>query len=296
MLIQNWDSKNPLSNFRLSGHQYCCDDSITVAPSPSGDGNVLRYILRKTDPDVSSSKRSEVETNNDASETSERWYGLRYWFEKYDVDDAPESIFQFHDQDGSTPPLSIQVNNGRLRLMQSFSDTGNTPYDMGPLTTGKWVNIVLHVRWTTAKTGIIEVWVDGNKLVTKTGIKTNSKGGSYLKVGINKWSWQAATMWSQITTPRIFYIDQFKEGDETSSFSEVSPSASTTPTITLPPTTTTTTTLKPPVTTTTTTTKVPIATTTTTTKAPKSISTVVTDMNLKTVTITFSDGATQVIK
>lgn len=216
-----------LSDFKLTGHQYCCNYSLQDGTAPDGTA-AIRYELRKTDADISGSKRTEAElpSNADSPLQGERWYGHRYWFDTYDKDNAPESIFQFHDGDGkTTPPLSIQVNNGRLRLMQSFLDTGNVPYDIGALETGKWVSIVLHVIWATDKTGLLELWKDGVKVVSVKNVITNAKSGNYTKYGLNKWSWQAATLWSQISTPRIFFMTDVKIGNETSSYNEVAPGA-----------------------------------------------------------------------
>lgn len=215
-----------LSDFRLTGHQYCCADSLTDAKAPDGT-SAIKYLLRPTDARISSSIRAEAElpSGADSPETGERWYGLSYWFDTYEKDPNPESILQFHDNDGTTPPLSIHVNNGRLLLMQSFLKTGNKPTDIGVQELGKWVNIVLHVKWTTANTGLIEVWKDGVKVINITSAITNSKSGSYGKYGINKWSWDIGSLWSTIKTPRIFYITNVKIGNETSSYNEVAPGA-----------------------------------------------------------------------
>ncbi|MEO8406775.1 MAG: heparin lyase I family protein, partial [Chitinophagaceae bacterium] len=219
----NFDGSNAFTGFSLSGHQYCCDYSITQVASPDGAaGKVLKYDLRSTDAIVSGSKRAEIESGgNDAPQTSERWYGLRYYLQKYDADNGAESIIQWHDVDGTTPPLSIQVAGGRMRIMQSFT-SGNIPTDLGATTTGRWISIVIHVKWTTGTTGVLEVWRDGVKMVNKVNVRTNSNGGSYMKLGINKWSW-APGGGSSSATQRIFYIDNFRMGNENATYNDVAP-------------------------------------------------------------------------
>jgi hypothetical protein len=223
MIDNNFDGENPFAGFSLAEHQYCCSYSLTAVNNPSGSGNVIRYELHSTDRIVSSSVRSEFQlpANMDAPETSERWYGLRYLLEKYDADAGAESILQWHDKDGSSPPLSIQVQNGRMNVCQSFS-SGNLHYDIGPTVTGKWFSIVMHVKWTMGNTGLLEVWKDGIKLVNKPNVRTNSSGGSYMKIGINKWSW-APGGGSSSVTERLFYIDDFRMGNERSSYNDVAP-------------------------------------------------------------------------
>jgi hypothetical protein len=206
------------TDFSLTGHQYAFDTSITDSKAPDGTA-ALKFILNASDPIVSSSKRAELELKQGAAQESEYWYGLSYWFEKYDADNGAESILQWHDQDGTTPPLSIQIAGGRMRIMQSFT-SGNIPTDIGAVATGRWTNILLHVKWTTGNTGVLEVWRDGVKVVSKVNIRTNSRGGSYLKLGINKWSW-APGGGASTATQRIFDITDFHIGDAGSNYAEM---------------------------------------------------------------------------
>jgi hypothetical protein len=222
LILDNSLDDGKLTGFTLANGQYCCSYSLNVVPAPDGNGKAVKYDLRSTDAIVSSSKRSEMQlAGTDAAETSERWYGLRYWLEKYDADNGAESILQWHDGDNTTPPLSIQVQSGRMRVMQSFT-SGNIPYDLGPTTTGKWIDIVIHVKWSNTTNGLLEVWRDGVKMVSKSNARTNSKGGSYMKIGINKWSW-APGGGSSTATQRIFYIDNFRMGNENAIYNDVAP-------------------------------------------------------------------------
>lgn len=222
LILDNNFEDGKLTGFTLVNGQYCCNYSLNVTKSPDGVGNSVKFDLRSTDAIVSSSKRSEMQLSGaDAPETSERWYGLSYWLDKYDADEGAESILQWHDQDGTTPPLSIQVQSGRMRIMQSFT-SGNIPTDIGTTVTGKWINIVIHVKWSNSANGLLEVWKDGTKLFSKVNVRTNSKGGSYMKIGINKWSW-APGGGSSTATQRIFYIDNFRIGNELAKYTDVAP-------------------------------------------------------------------------
>lgn len=220
-LIKDWNPDKPETGFTRENHQYCCDYSITNVKNPDASaGSVLRFELNSSDQIVSSSKRAELQLSPGSldSQKQKTYYGLRYWFEKYDSDGGAESILQWHDSDGSTPPLSIQVQNGRLNITQSFS-TGNIHTDIGPVVIGKWVTIIIGVTWDEGTNGTLEVWRDTTKYIDKKGIRTNSKGGSYLKFGINKWSW-APGGGSSTATKRVFYIDQFRMG---TSLADVTP-------------------------------------------------------------------------
>lgn len=221
-LLLDWNPTSPLKPFSLANGQYCCAYSITTPMAPDGKGLSIKYDLRSTDAIVSSSKRAEFQLKSDLPQESEAWYGWADWYEKYDPDQGAESIWQYHDNDGTTPPLSIQVQNGRFRVMQSFT-SGNIPYDLGPIVTGQWVYFVMHVKWTTGTTGLIDVWRDGKLTVTKRNIRTNAAGGNYLKIGINKWSW-APGGGGSTTTQRIFYRENIRMGNANATFKDVDPS------------------------------------------------------------------------
>jgi len=212
-IIKSWNPSNPEQDLTRANQQYCCPTSITDVPLPDGNaGKCLKYLLNKTDAVMSGSVRAELQLSPGSldAQTGLTWYGIRYWFEKYDSDGGAESILQWHDTDGTTPPLSIQVASGRLNICQSFK-AGNIHTDLGPVVLGKWVEIQLGVLWSQTTTGSIEAWRDGKQYMNKTGIRTNSSGGSYLKLGINKWSWGPGGQ-SDISTQRILYIDGFELG------------------------------------------------------------------------------------
>jgi hypothetical protein len=223
LLEATFDGTNPFAGFTLANEQYCCSYSINQVANPQGPGQVIKYDLRSTDPIVSSSLRAEIQLQGtDAPESSERWYGLQYYLQNYGADPGPESIMQWHDIDGSCPPLSLQVAGGRLRITQCI-DNGNTHNDLGPVVSNTWFSIVARIKWASTNTGIIQVWRDGQRLVNKSNIRTNSTGGSYFKLGINKWSWAPPLVGSSNQTERIFYIDNFRMGNQNAFYNDVAP-------------------------------------------------------------------------
>lgn len=231
-ILKDWNSTTPETGFTRANGQFCCPYSITTVKSPDGAaGNVLRFELNNTDALVSSSKRAELQLSPDVDTQKQKtFYGLDYWFEKYDSDGGAESILQWHDEDDTTPPLSIQVSGGRMNLCQSFA-TGNLHFDMGPTTIGKWVRIILAVDWKEDNTGSVEVWRDGVKVVSRLNVRTNSKGGSYLKYGINKWSW-ASGGGSSSVIKRVFYTNNFRIG---TTIEDVTPGTVIIPPANIPP-------------------------------------------------------------
>lgn len=233
LILDNNFDDGKLTGFTLANGQYCCSYSLNVVAAPDGIGKAVKYDLRSTDKIVSSSVRSEMQlAGTDAPETSERWYGFRVWLDTYATDEGAESIFQFHDGNGPCPPQSIQIQSGHFRWQQcqpypdgskSLTSSYNTGTDLGTVALKKWISFVVHIKWSSTNTGLIEVWRDGTLMTkNKTNIVTNSPGGSYIKLGINKWSW-APGGGSSTATQRVFYIDNFRMGSELATYDDVKP-------------------------------------------------------------------------
>jgi hypothetical protein len=211
-----------LKDFRLDGHQYCCAYSMKDGKAPDGK-DAIRYELRQGDQIVSGSKRAEAELPISIPQETEIWVGMSYWFEQYDKDSGAESIWQLHDTDGSRPPLSIQVQGGAMKIVRANNTEGNTHYPIGNLEVGKRTDIVIHAKLTTSKTGVLEVWRDGVKRVSVSNVITHSKGGSYGKVGINKWSWAPGGGASNVSTARIFHLTEYRMGNSLATYADVAP-------------------------------------------------------------------------
>ena len=74
--------------------------------------------------------------------------------------------------------------------------------------------MVYHVRYSLEKDGRIEVWRDGNRVVSYTGPTASVRGAHrfYNKVGLYRDRWKA---------PMTMYVDNYTLGD---SFESVDPS------------------------------------------------------------------------
>lgn len=200
--------------------------SQTSATARNGS-KALKIDLRVDDEIVSSSRRAEIEPPCRVDhETMERWYGGSWYLVDWDEDNFGESILQWHDMDGSAPPLAIQVYDDHLWLKgKPHVGSPYGVYDLGAVVSNEWIDIVLHVKWAYGNTGMLQVWRNGVKLVDVDGISTNSLGGSYLKLGINKWNWAPPFDPEESEVEqRVFYIDDFRIGNENASYADVAPS------------------------------------------------------------------------
>jgi Polysaccharide lyase len=81
------------------------------------------------------------------------------------------------------------------------------------MATGRWVDFVARVKWHLTD-GIVEVWMDGAKKVSATGINTwYSSGQTRVKPQLGYYR-------PKFPQTALFYLDAFKLGD---SYGSVAP-------------------------------------------------------------------------
>lgn len=76
-------------------------------------------------------------------------------------------------------------------------------------TTGAWHQLALHVLWSTDQTkGLVDVWFDGQQVVTAQKAKTKADGNSlFFQTGLHRRNLY------NVTTDDTLYLDEFIEGD-----------------------------------------------------------------------------------
>ncbi|MGI6454067.1 MAG: polysaccharide lyase [bacterium] len=229
----------------LSGwnRETCCDHSVNVVQEPVRAGKyAVRVEVRRDDPDVSSSKRSEIKQPREPQVKCERWYGFSIYLpEDYIQDHLPEIVTQWHGSpdmdDGEvwrSPPLALITQNGNWRInwrwdadkiMKSNRSDGNEYQDIGPYEKGKWTDWVFHVKWSWEDDGLIEVWKDGEKVMDYHGPSAyNDDHGVYFKTGVYKWVWKRSSENNPSTTDvRVIYLDEYRFGNEHANYDMVAP-------------------------------------------------------------------------
>jgi hypothetical protein len=90
---------------------------------------------------------------------------------------------------------------------------------------GKWLDFVMHARWTGDPDGFFKLWVkaNDNKFLQKVDYKgrtwwNDEDTGPYLKIG----AYMGDPGWRG-PSERTVYTDEYRLGDEKSSFDEVAP-------------------------------------------------------------------------
>ncbi|MGX6751881.1 heparin lyase I family protein [Streptomyces xantholiticus] len=203
--------------------QWATSYGATNVTSPIRDGShAARFELRKSDPVVSSSKRAEISQRDEQPADAERWYGFSINLATtWAHDTSAEIVSQWHQCDvgcpGGSPPLALLTDEGRWKI-----DFRGQFIDLGPYTTGAWVDWVFHVTWRTDSTGLLQVWKNGERVVHRTGATHDGGPRSpYFKFGIYKWDWNTGAPSS--TTQRVMYYDALRLGDERAVHRDVAP-------------------------------------------------------------------------
>lgn len=219
ILESDFEGSNPFRGW--DNDQHCCDYSLTQSHDKFSEGNSsLRVDLRSTDREISGSIRSELVQDADPVGT-ERWYGFNIFLENWSDDNASESVFQWHPNNlTGTGTASLWTSGGRY-VYQTNAGGPNSEYtDLGPIISNRWVPWVIHVKWESDNTGVMQVWKDGKLVIDKTGIQTAPPEGTYFKLGMNKWGWLDQ---SSAITQRVFYFDEVRIGDKKASYEDVRP-------------------------------------------------------------------------
>ena len=208
--------------------QGCCSYSIQRSSSYTRAGSYsTRYELNSTDADVAASKRTEASrySYDEPSGDIERWYGTSFYLpQDYITDPAPELLTQWQSTKAVSPPLAIWTLNGKWYIVQAL-DAGTSQTAIGDYVKGVWTDFVVHVKWSTGSDGLIEVWKDGVKVFTKSGINTyvGITTGNYMKVGIYKWPWKKTDTYNSTTTQRVMYADEIRIGNALATYNDVKP-------------------------------------------------------------------------
>lgn len=183
-----------------------------------------RFELRDTDPEVQNGTRSEI-TFPDATNL-ERWYSYAQYIpsDSFAYDNSDDVITQWHQGGGATPALCLRVKQDHLyvRVLGTWTD-------LGTLIKDKWVSYVFHVKHSDSTDGLIELWIDGVKVLTKSGANMYTVTGSYhnpnWKFGIYKSTWNGSG--TTDTHIRVLYLDNVKLGDENATYNEMAPTPNT---------------------------------------------------------------------
>ena len=246
-LIFNGDFETGnLDNYTLAGNR---KNRIVTTPVRAGKYS-LRSVVDRYDEDVPFrceivAKQQNTRQNYMYQDIGkEYWYGFSIFLPKdYVIDNRTEIIAQFHGtpDEGESwflPNLGLHITEDHYEINRFWDSKritiwnerdGEDHYTFGNVINdlGKWTDWVFNVNWSYKKDGdgFMKIWKDGVLIFDKKGPNcSNDDLGPFLRFGMYKWDWKHTE--EEIpsnTTHRVIYHDEYKIGNEKSSYEEVAP-------------------------------------------------------------------------
>lgn len=206
------------------GTQKAREDSLSIVTEPVRAGKyAAKTLLRASDPEVNSGQRAEFSDGKRMTKVEmekDYWYGLSIYLpEEFAAPKESNAVlFQWHTQvGGPSPVLAIRVREGEWLITGNATEKKRTLAKI-PLVKGRWVDWVVHVRWSAEKKGFWTVWKDGVEVVKETDIITQYPEalGPYAKFG------QYHSV-SKEVPQNVVYFDEYRVAGPEGSFEAVSP-------------------------------------------------------------------------
>ena len=113
------------------------------------------------------------------------------WFEAdyYIQEGMPFTLVDFENSyfEGSPGPRVV-IRNNKLELENKFgSKLRFESNDAGTITTGVWFTVKVHLKFSNSENGIIELWKDGENIISTTGVNLPTANAiqNILEIGIS---------------------------------------------------------------------------------------------------------------
>jgi len=163
---------------------------------------------------------------------SEQWYGWSVYVPEDWPVGAAGIISQVHAGGGFGASLQIIVEDEKIRMWRRFQPPGalgpqkehsRREYreDVAPLQRGRWMDFVVHARWSHQEDGFQEVWMDGRSVWRVDGPVyfdlQASEAGPYFKAGLYGYGGSSGSK------DRVVWVDEFRRGDASASYPDVAP-------------------------------------------------------------------------
>jgi hypothetical protein len=167
------------TDYANNGHAF----RIACPPRPVFLGTrSARFQLNRGDWITDGSARAELKTQGLEPVNAVRWYAFNIYLEEWPHDsNSGEILVQWHQQLGlGSPPLSIEVNNSRWRVVRLADWSPGTvnvdPTDAGPCEFQRWTNWIVYADWREDESGTVKAWIKvasyTPKLASETSLET----------------------------------------------------------------------------------------------------------------------------
>ena len=165
----------------------------TIVSSPVRQGRyAARFEIRPGDNNVAGSgsgERTEALSCRTFGEGEEQWWAWSTMFAPdFSASNSGWNIFtQFHNSGTTGGRVEFYLNGSQMYFVThggQLSSPAVRQWKIADRKNGKWYDFVFHVKWSESNAGFVEVWLDGEKVVSLTNTPTLYIGQEvYLKQG-----------------------------------------------------------------------------------------------------------------
>ncbi len=183
----------------------------------------VRITVRESDieqigDDGKQTERAELDSGKHAFVGRDVWYGFSFVIPPgFPVIDNRLVIAQWKQYGVSGSPLVAErYRNGKHDLTIRLADSAwgrRKNYTLPEIEFGRWNDMVYHIRFSRGEDGLVEVWMNGSRVVTYKGLTAFKEGEDniYNKIGLYR------DRWKELMT---IYFDNYTLAD---SFAAVDP-------------------------------------------------------------------------
>ncbi|WP_225444182.1 polysaccharide lyase [Echinicola arenosa] len=219
LFSEDFEGSNPLRTVKVqtsTGYGY-----KVVSSNPFLGNKAARFELRSDDELASNGTRAEMLFAR-VPEGREKWYSFAAYFpsEDFKYDAGNECISQWHQGMGS-PALSLRIAKDKFYIRTLPTEKGDNWKNLyfGSVIKDTWNEFVIHVVHAESSKGLIEIWRNGEKVLTYNGPNNYDEGKlPTWKLGIYKSKWNSGTT---DTRKRVVYYDNIKISGKEGSLSQM---------------------------------------------------------------------------
>jgi hypothetical protein len=168
--------------------------------------------------DGEANERAELDSGKVSFPGRDLWYGFSVLVPPgFPVVDTRLVVAQWKQEGLKGGPLVAQrYRSGKHHLTVrdwATPEGDRKHFPLPPVVPGRWIDMVYHLRLSSAADGLVEVWADGVRVVSHEGPTASGGGGSqvYNKIGLYR---------DRMREPMTIYFDNYTVGD---SFAAVDP-------------------------------------------------------------------------
>lgn len=176
----------PTDKYKISMNGKGIVDDSTAKKS-EGKRSLHTRIVKKG----STNYRSEVVVKSPTDKVAMKgspdyWFGCSIYVPSSSTLKADSVLVQWHThaKSGVSPVIGLRIREGKWIITREVGDRKGA--ELGSVSTNKWTDFVFRIRWRVDKTGLLQVWKNGKRVVDMSKIQTGWEGEAkmpYLKVG-----------------------------------------------------------------------------------------------------------------